>query len=73
MLLLVNLYSIVSFAPIALILHCLFIFLFKRWLGPIGTFYASAMSFGFVLFFSIIEMYQVMLYGNYTLNQAGDR
>ena len=54
-----------SFAPILLILHCLFIFLFKRWLGPIGTFYSSATSFGFVLIMSLYELYLILLNGNY--------
>jgi len=66
-----NLFSFVSFAPLALILHCLFIFLFKRWLGPVGTFFASALSFGLVLFLSFIEMYQVLIYGNYTFIDFG--
>ena len=58
-------FSICSFAPIILILHCLFIFLFKRWLGPIGTFYSSAASFGLVLFISLYELYLTLLNGNY--------
>ena len=57
--------SFCSFAPIALIMHCLFIFLFKRWLGPVGTFYASLLSFSFVLFCSLNELYQILLHGNY--------
>ena len=57
--------SLCSFAPIALIMHCLFIFLFKRWLGPVGTFYASLLSFSFVLFCSLNELYQILLHGNY--------
>jgi len=59
------LFSLCSFAPILLILHCLFIFLFKRWLGPIGTFYSSAFSFGTVLCISLYELYLVLLNGNY--------
>ena len=57
--------SLFSFAPVALIMHCLFIFLFKRWLGPIGTFYASLISFSFVLFCSLSELYQILVQGNY--------
>ena len=65
------LHGIISFAPVALIAHCLFIFLFKRWLGPVGTFYASLMSFSFVLFFSLSELYQILLHGNYTFVDFG--
>ena len=61
----------ISFAPVALILHCLFIFLFKRWLGPIGTFYASIISFSTVLFFSLNELYQILLHGNYIFVDFG--
>jgi len=58
-------FSLCSFAPITLILHCLFIFLFKRWLGPIGTFYSSVLSFSTVITFSLYELYLVLLNGNY--------
>lgn len=64
-------YNLVSFAPLALVLHCLFIFLFKRWLGPIGTFYASAASFGFVIACSTYELYLILLNGNYTFIDFG--
>jgi NADH-quinone oxidoreductase subunit L len=63
--------SLCSFAPIALIMHCLFIFLFKRWLGPIGTFYASLLSFSFVLLCSLNELYQILLHGNYVYVDFG--
>jgi len=53
------------------VLHCLFIFLFKRWLGPVGTFYASAASFSLVLLLSFIELYQVLVYGNYSFVDLG--
>ena len=66
-----NLYYIISFAPIALILHCLFIFLFKRWLGPVGTFYASLLSFTTVLALSAVELYNVMLHGSYSYIDLG--
>jgi len=64
-------YNLISFAPLALILHCLFIFLFKRWLGPIGTFYASIMSFSFVLLTSIYETYCILIHGNYVFIDFG--
>ena len=52
-------------------LHCLFIFLFKRWLGPIGTFYASLLSFSFVLLCSLNELYAILLHGNYVFVDFG--
>ncbi len=60
-----------TFAPLVLIIHCLFIFLFKRWLGPIGTFYTSLLSFSFVLLLSLNEFYLVSLHGNYTFIDFG--
>ena len=41
---------LVQFIPMLLAFHCLFIFLFKRWLGPVGTFYASLCTFTYSLF-----------------------
>lgn len=63
--------SLISFAPSALVLHCLFIFLFKKWLGPIGTFYGSLCSFSFVLICSLNELYLLLLHGNYTFVDFG--
>lgn len=57
--------NVFAFAPLALIFHCLFIFLFKRWLGPVGTFYGSLMVFSLVLSLSIVELYNVLV-GGYT-------
>jgi len=57
--------NLVSFPPIFLIIHCLNIFLFKRWLGPIGTFYASLFTFSTVLLLSLNELYFVLLTGTY--------
>lgn len=59
------LYSIFSFAPVILIIHCLFIFLFKKWIGPIGTFYSSIVSFSLVLVVSIFEIYSSLMSGSY--------
>ena len=63
--------SFLSFTPVFLILHCLFIFLFKRWLGPIGTFYGSVLSFTFVLLTSLNELYLVLHSGTYTYVDFG--
>lgn len=61
----------ITFAPFMLTLHCLFLFLFKRWLGPIGTFFASVLSFTFVIACSIIELYTILLNGTYSYVDLG--
>lgn len=66
-----NIYNLISFAPLALIIHCIFIFTFKRWLGPIGTFYASALSFSVVIILSTIELYQTLVNGSYSFIDFG--
>ena len=66
-----NFNLLISFAPLALILHCIFIFLFKRWLGPIGTFYASFISFGTVIIILAIELYYMLLNGSYSYIDFG--
>lgn len=57
--------NLVTLAPLALILHCLFLFLFKRWLGPIGTFYASLLTFTLTTVLSLKELYLILLQGSY--------
>ena len=57
--------SFITFAPFFLILHCIFIFIFKRWLGPIGTFYGSLLSFLVVILCSFNELYYILLTGSY--------
>ena len=56
---------LVSFAPSLLIIHCLSIFLFKRWLGPIGTFYGACLNFGLVLSLNLNELVQALQSGTY--------
>jgi len=63
--------NVFAFAPLALIFHCLFIFLFKRWLGPVGTFYGSLMVFSLVLFLSLVELYNVLVLGYSTYVDFG--
>lgn len=60
-----TLQNLISFPPIILFLHCIFIFLFKKWLGPIGTFYASILIFFLALIFSINELIYTLVNGNY--------
>ena len=57
--------NLIVFFPILLFLHCLFIFLFKKWLGPVGTFYSSLLVFIFSLILSLNELYFILLNGNY--------
>ena len=54
-----------SFFPVLLVLHCLFIFLFKKWLGPVGTFYSSLGIFSICLILTLNELYLILLHGNY--------
>lgn len=63
--------TLFSFAPMFLVLHCLFIFLFKRWLGPVGTFYGSIISFSFVLLLSLNELYITLSNGTYSFIDFG--
>ena len=57
--------NLFSFFPIFLILHCLFIFLFKKWIGPIGTFYSSIIMFTICLLLALNELYMMLIYGSY--------
>lgn len=57
--------NLISFSPLFLVGHCFFIFVFKKWLGPIGTFYGSIFTFLFTLFIILIELYQNLLFGGY--------
>lgn len=57
--------TLFSFFPVLLILHCLFIFLFKKWIGPVGTFYSSILTLSFCLLLALNELYLVLIYGNY--------
>ena len=57
--------NLFSFFPIFLILHCLFIFLFKKWIGPVGTFYSSIMMFSVCLLLALNELYVMLIHGSY--------
>ena len=57
--------NLIVFFPILLFLHCLFIFLFKKWLGPVGTFYSSLLIFSFSLILTLNELYFILLNGSY--------
>lgn len=60
-----TLLNVFSFFPVFLILHCLFLILFKKWIGPVGTFYASILTFSLCLLLALNEFYLVLIYGNY--------
>jgi len=64
-------YDFVVFSPLMLIIHCIFIFTFKRWLGPIGTFFSSVLSFSVVIFFSLFELYNLFILGSYSFIDFG--
>jgi len=57
--------NLIIFFPILLFLHCIFIFLFKKWLGPVGTFYSSLLVFSLSLVLALNELYFILLNGNY--------
>lgn len=54
-----------SFPPLLLVTHCIFIFMFKKWLGPVGTFYASILSFLVVILTLLVDLSSVLVLGNY--------
>ena len=56
---------------IILIFHCLVIFLFKKWLGPVGTFYGSVLSFSSTLIISLNELYKILIQGKYIVVDFG--
>jgi NADH:ubiquinone oxidoreductase subunit 5 (subunit L)/multisubunit Na+/H+ antiporter MnhA subunit len=60
-----SLLTIFSFFPIFLVTHCVFIVLFKKNLGPIGTFYGSLLAFTVCFSLSLNELYVILVQGNY--------
>ena len=57
--------DLLSFYPLFILLHCSFIFLFKKWIGPVGTFYASLVVFSFSLVINLNELKLLLLQGSY--------
>lgn len=57
--------DIISFYPIFIVLHCCFIFLFKKWIGPVGTFYASLVIFTSSLMINLSELKLLIVQGSY--------
>lgn len=66
---LIELFSIAS--PLIPILNCVFIFLFKKWLGPVGTFTNSIIFLFSFLFFLLIQIYSVLYSGSYLFCDLG--
>lgn len=57
--------NLITFFPVLLLLHCFFIFNFKKWLGPVGTFYSSLLVFSICLILSLNELIFITINGNY--------
>jgi NADH-quinone oxidoreductase subunit L len=60
-----TLVSIFSFFPFFLVTHCLFIIFFKKWIGPLGTFYGSLITFSFCLGLAVNELFIILRTGQY--------
>ena len=57
--------DLIAFYPAFIVLHCVFIFLFKKWIGPVGTFYASLAVFSGSLALNLNELKLLILQGLY--------
>lgn len=57
--------SFFTLPPLFLITHCLFIVLFKKWLGPVGTFYGSLMTFSLCLCLTLNELLLTLVNGQF--------
>ncbi len=57
--------------PIIVIGHCLFLFIFKKWLGPIGTFYSSIIVFVFIWFVLFSQFMILLSSGSYCFLDFG--
>lgn len=55
----------------SLILHCSFLLIFKKWLGPQGSFYLTYLVFGIALIATFIELYTFLLTGTYYYFDGG--
>nr|QCU82636.1 NADH dehydrogenase subunit 5 [Pseudourostyla cristata] len=63
--------NLIIFFPILLLLHCVFIISFKKWIGPIGTFYSSILIFFISILLNINELYFFLINGNYAYIDFG--
>jgi NADH-quinone oxidoreductase subunit L len=60
-----------SLTPTIIFLHCIFISLFKRWMGPIGTFYSSIFIFITFVIMNILSLQFIWKNGNYFFTDLG--
>ena len=63
--------NICIFPPLLLLLHCIFIFIFKKWLGPVGTFYTSVSLLWFCVFLLFRELLCFLTSGTYVYVDYG--
>ena len=64
-------FDFISFTPLLLLLNCLFLITFKRWIGPIGTFYFSILSIFITLLITLFDLYKITLIGFYSYVDFG--
>lgn len=57
--------NLIIFFPCLLLLNCFFIFTFKKWLGPIGTFYSSLLILGLCIILASNELFYFLTTGTY--------
>lgn len=63
--------NLFCFSPFLLLLNCLFLFIFRRWFGPIGTFYNSIMTFAFFIYLSWLSLSHILKTGGYYFLDLG--
>lgn len=54
-----------SLTPLFLVVHCLYIFIFKRWLGPVGTLHSSFCIYLYVVWALFYDLFKVLRFGSY--------
>ena len=54
-----------------LVTHCAFLLIFKKWLGPQGSFYLTAGIFFFSLLTALCDLYNLLLNGTYYYFDGG--
>lgn len=57
--------------PVTLILHSSFVFLFKRWIGPIGTYYSSILVLTYMVMGVLNELRVLTYNGSYAFSDLG--
>lgn len=54
-----------------LVTHCSFLLVFKKWLGPQGSFYLTALVFGGSLLLTLADLYNLLISGTYYYFDGG--